>query len=176
MAQISKEYGGALFFAAEERGETDAVCEAMQMLRTLFAREPDYIAFLSAPNIPKAERIAAARQALSGNVPQTLCSFVLLLCERGYIRSFDDCASEYERLWNEAHNIVTAEVVSAVELKPEEQARLKERLDRMSGKDVRLSLKTDPTLLGGVCVTMNGTVYDGSIKGRMKQIKGVMVR
>lgn len=176
MTQINKEYGGALFSAAEERGEVDAVYESVQALRTIFFEAPDYISILSAPNIPKAERIAAVKLALTHKVPQSLCSFVQLLCARGHIRRFEGCAEEYERLWKEAHNVVTAEVVSAVALRPEEQAYLKERLDRMSGKDVRLSLKVDPSLLGGVCIAMNGTVYDGSMKGRIKQIRGVMNR
>ena len=46
----------------------------------------------------------------------------------------------------------------------------------MSGKTVRLSAHVDASLLGGMTVLMNGTLYDGSIKGNMKEIKDVMDR
>lgn len=176
MTQIDREYGGALFSAAEERGETEEVLEAIRSLQALFEENPNYLAFLSAPNIPKKERVSAVRQALQGHVPATLCSFVQLLCERGYIRAFSGCASEYEALWNEKNGILTALVTSAVPLREEEEARLKARLDKLSGQHVRLSTTVDPSLLGGITVTMDGKFYDGSLKGRMKEIKGVMDR
>ena len=91
MAQISKEYGSALFDAAGEHDETDSVYEAAKQLSAIFQENPDYIELLLAPNLPKPERIALAKQALSGNVPDTLCAFVQLLCERGYLR----CSAQY---------------------------------------------------------------------------------
>lgn len=85
MAQISKEYGSALFDAAGEHDETDSVYEAAKQLSAIFQENPDYIELLSAPNLPKPERIALAKQALSGNVPDTLCTFVQLLCRNAAI-------------------------------------------------------------------------------------------
>lgn len=176
MVQISKEYGSALFDAASERGETEAVYEAAKQLAAIFKENPDYIELLSAPSLPKPERITLAKQSLSGNVPDTLCAFVQLLCERGYLRCFPDCVAEYAALYDAARSIITAEVTSAVPLLPEEEERLRAKLERMSGKAVRLSLRVDSALLGGMTVLMNGTLYDGSIKGNMKEIKDVMDR
>lgn len=176
MAQISKEYGSALFDAASERGETEAVYEAAKQLSVIFKENPDYIELLSAPNLPKSERLAAAKQSLSGNVPDVLCAFVQLLCERGYLRSFPDCVAEYAALYDAARSIIAAEVTSAVPLRPEEEKKLRIKLEKMSGKTVRLSLRVDSALLGGMTVLMNGTLYDGSLKGNMKEIKDVMDR
>lgn len=176
MAQISKEYGSALFDAASEHGETDSVYEAAKQLSAIFKENPDYIKLLSAPSLPKPERITLAKQSLSGNVPDTLCAFVQLLCERGYLRSFSDCVAEYMSLYDAAHHTIIAEVTSAVPLLPEEEERLRAKLERMSGKAVRLSAHVDASLLGGMTVLMNGTLYDGSIKGNMKEIKDVMDR
>lgn len=176
MVQISKEYGSALFDAASERGETEAVYEAAKQLAAIFKENPDYIELLSAPNLPKSERLAAAKQSLSGNVPDVLCAFMQLLCERGYLRSFWDCVAEYMSLYDAAHHTIIAEVTSAVPLLPEEEERLRAKLERMSGKAVRLSLRVDSALLGGMTVLMNGTLYDGSLKGNMKEIKDVMDR
>ena len=176
MAQISKEYGSALFDAASERGETDSVYEAAKQLSAIFKENPDYIELLSAPSLPKPERITLAKQALSGNVPDTLCAFVQLLCERGYLRCFPDCVAEYAALYDAARSIIAAEVTSAVPLRPEEEKKLRIKLEKMSGKTVRLSAHVDASLLGGMTVLMNGTLYDGSIKGNMKEIKDVMDR
>ena len=61
-------------------------------------------------------------------------------------------------------------------LRPEEEKKLRIKLEKMSGKTVRLSAHVDASLLGGMTVLMNGTLYDGSIKGNMKEIKEVIDR
>ena len=118
MAQISKEYGSALFDAASEHGETDSVYEAAKQLSAIFKENPDYIELLSAPNLPKSERLAAAKQSLSGNVPDVLCAFVQLMCERGYLRCLPDCVSEYASLYDAARSINTADVTISEPLRP----------------------------------------------------------
>ena len=44
---------------------------------------------------------------------------------------------------------------------------LKQKLEKLSGKKISLSLKTDPSLLGGVRVELEGKELDGTVKGRL---------
>jgi F-type H+-transporting ATPase subunit delta len=71
---------------------------------------------------------------------------------------------------------VTATVVSAVELNETEKAALKQRLEKNSGNTVMLECTVDPSILGGLIVTVNGTVTDGSLRHRLREVKDVMSR
>lgn len=176
MTEISKEYAQALFSLAQETQSEDAIGEGMKLVAGLVRENPEILDFLAAPNIPKKERTGALEKALAGNVPEFVLSFAQLLCENGHIRSLERCAMEYEELWNDARGLSTARVVSAVKLTEEEQRRLRERLSAKTGRDVRLVCSVDESLIGGLVVTLDGKVMDGSLKHRLNEVREVMNR
>ena len=77
----------------------------------------------------------------------------------------------YERRFNAAHNIVAATVRTAVPLDQEERDRLKEALGKRSGKQVVLREMLDASLLGGIVVEIDGKTLDGSVAGRLLEIR-----
>jgi F-type H+-transporting ATPase subunit delta len=44
----------------------------------------------------------------------------------------------------------------------------------LTGKKVRIDFATDPELLGGVVTRIGSTVYDGSVRNQLQQIKEKM--
>ena len=60
---MSKEYGTALFSLALECGREQAYAEALDQVEAAFSENPAYFDFLSAPNIPMSERLAAIGQS-----------------------------------------------------------------------------------------------------------------
>src|SRR4030095_3935883 len=68
------------------------------------------------------------------------------------------------RLRRQAHS---AKVESASPLSGDVQAQIESELTRMYGPGLLLSYDRNPTLLGGVRITVGSEVYDGSVKGRL---------
>ena len=79
--------------------------------------------------------------------------------------------SEFRREINERRGVVVAEVTSASPLATAEQARMRERLVEMTGRQVNLQFATDPSLIGGVVTRIGSVVYDGSIRTQLQEIK-----
>ena len=82
----------------------------------------------------------------------------------------------YRRLLNEAKGRVEAKVVSVSPLEPDWVDQLRGQLHGISGKDVVLQQETDPGLLGGLFVELEGKVYDGSIRTQLENMKQRIVR
>ena len=176
MTGVSREYAQALFSLAQESQSEEAICEGLKLMEGLVKETPEILDFLAAPNIPMKERTGALETALRGNVPEYALSFVQLLCEHGHIRELEACVSDYEELWNDARGLSTARVVSAVALTEEEKRQLQQRLCARTGHEVRLECTVDESLLGGLIVTMDGKVMDGSLKHRLNEVREVMNR
>jgi F-type H+-transporting ATPase subunit delta len=66
---------------------------------------------------------------------------------------------------------VRASVLSAAELDGARQNRLREELERMTGKQVRCEFHVDRRLIGGVSVRVGSTIYDGSVSGRLEALR-----
>lgn len=176
MTQISREYAAALFDLAQETKNEVAIGEGLKLVAELMRENPEALEFLAAPNIPKRERVGVLGNVLAGQVPEYVLSLVQLLCEQGNIRAIEGCALEYEELWNAAQGLSTARVVSAVALTEEEKRQLEQKLSAKTGKKVRLECFVDESLLGGLVVTLDGKVMDGSLKHRLNEVREVMNR
>lgn len=176
MMEMSKEYGTALFSLAKECDAETEYKNALDTVSTVFRENPSYIDFLASPSIAKNERTAAIEQAFSGKIPEHIVSFLQILCEKGHMRSFEGCVSEYKTLFDASQRIIIAKVVSAIPLAAEEKDSLKQKLEQMSGNTVVLQCSTDKALMGGMVVEMAGKVIDGSLRRRLQEVKDVMSR
>lgn len=173
MTEISREYAMALFSLAKEENKVREIYESLISVKDIFNAQPEYVMFLASPGIPKKERINALNDALSG-YEEYVCSFVSLLTENGYISMLSDCVDEYELLYQTDVKTVKAYVSSAVELTDEQKNRLKEKLQKKSGREVELVCTVDESLMAGITVNMDETVIDGSLKRRLHNLKDVM--
>jgi len=176
MTEMSKEYATALFMLGKELGAEKEYADALKKSLAAFEESPEYLDFLASPSIPVKERLDAIEQAFGGSVPENVLSFLQLLCEKGRMRSFYDCVSEYGRLLAFSEQISVAKIISVVEITDDEKARLKEKLEKTCGHTVTLSCSVDESILGGIIVELDGKVMDGSLRNRLHEVKDVMSR
>lgn len=174
MSNIGKEYGTALFMLAHEQNMLPACADGMQTVGKTFIDHPAYPELLASPNIPLSERLAALQTAFAEAVPDSVLSFLQLLCEKGRINSFFEAANEYQNLLNAHDRIAKATVTSAVALTDAEKEKLRLKLEQLSHGKIELTYTIDPALLGGLIIEWDGKVLDGSLRQRLRDIKDVM--
>ncbi len=170
MTNIARVYGSSLFDLALEEGTQQEMYEQLGQIRTLFRENPDYVRLLSEPSIALKQRCEMIDEAFGEGARKYLINFIKLLCERGYLREFAGCCEEFERRYFEANHITRAVASSAVELDEAQQKALKDKLEKMTGKTVHLKVVTDPSLIGGLRVEIDGKLLDGTVKSRMTDL------
>lgn len=175
MEQVINEYAKALFELSQEGDCVKGISASLDTVLSVMEENPEYLDFLSSPNISKSERVAAVEQAFSG-MEEMIVSFLSLLCEKGRIREIKECISEFKQLCDAADKISVAQVESAVELSEEQKSALIRKLEKLCGNKVVLDCITDKSLLGGVVVKIDGKIIDGSIKHRLHELKEVMYK
>ncbi len=114
----------------------------------------------------------ADRMALSAPVKKLL----VLLAESRKLNLMPDLSICFRERLLAHQNIVRAEVTSAVALSPEKTAALAESLGKVTGKQVDLSVRVDPELLGGVVAKIGSTVYDGSVRTQLQRMRQELVK
>ena len=174
MTESSKEYAISLFSLAVEENREQAFSEDLTLVSNVFADVPELYDFLSSPAIPKAERTRIFSDALEGKVHPFVSSFMMLLCEHGRIRQFSECREEYELLLSQRQKTSHALIKSVIELTEEEKERLIRQLEKKTGRIILPTYETDPALIGGLVVEMENEILDGSLRQRLKTMKGAM--
>jgi F-type H+-transporting ATPase subunit delta len=69
------------------------------------------------------------------------------------------------------NNREVAMVRSAVALTDDQKRRLQAALVKATGQDVDLKVIVDPSVVGGVVTQIGDTVFDGSVRSRLLQLR-----
>ncbi len=171
-AQVAGEYAEALFTLAAERGESrEELLAGMTRVREALREMPRYEALLASPAIPARERVAAFREAFGQTLPPTLTAFLSILIESGRISLLGQIEQAFEGLVLGEKRTALAEVVCAAPLTGEEKQKLERALERRAGRQVRVSYRVDSSLLGGMRVTLDGELLDGSLRSKIESLR-----
>lgn len=168
MSEISTEYGAGLFAAALNAGVDEEILFESRVLSGVLNRE--YLRLVSNPDIPKAERVHLIGELLDGRVQPYLSNFVKLMIERSLAFEITDAFAEYERLYYEHHAIVTVICESAVALTDVQKEKLTKKLEAHTGHMVEIEYKVISSLIGGVKLSFDNRLVDGTVKNKLREI------
>ena len=171
MMKDSDLYGQSLYDLASSENLADDILCQMQTVRQLFTENPDYVRLLTEPSIPKKQRLALLDEAFGSDMQPYLLNFLKILVENGMVRDFGGCCRRYTALYNADRGIAQAEVTSAVPLSGQQLERLRAKMEEISGKKIQLQPKVDPSVLGGLRVSLEGKLLDGTVKGRLDDLR-----
>ena len=171
MTRAGELYGQSLYDLAASESISDEILKEMEAVKEIFTDNPDYVTLLSEPSIPKKERLSLLDEAFGDSLQEYLLNFIKILVEKGLLRSFSACLKRYRASYNSDHGIEDAVVTSAVPLKESSFEQLKKKLEGMTGKKILLRQKVDPDVLGGIKVELEDSLYDGTVKGRLKELE-----
>ena len=160
MMKDSDLYGQSLYDLASSENLADDILCQMQTVRQLFTENPDYVRLLTEPSIPKKQRLALLDEAFGSDMQPYLLNFLKILVENGMVRDFGGCCRRYTALYNADRGIAQAEVTSAVPLSGQQLERLRAKLEEISGKKIQLQPKVDPSVLGGLRVSLEGKLLE----------------
>jgi F-type H+-transporting ATPase subunit delta len=87
------------------------------------------------------------------------------------MRHLPEVAAAFEELVEDRTGRVRAEVTSASALPDAYYEQLQKALGEVTGKQVILVKKQDPTLIAGIVTRVGDKVFDGSLRNRLNELK-----
>ena len=174
MTEVGNVYGESLYELAKEESLAAEIGEQLTALRAGFRQEPDYIRLLSSPSLTKAERCQILDDSFRGKVHLYVLNFLKILTEKGYMRYFSDCCDAFTGHFDQDNGILRVTAVTAVALSEAQSAKITEKLNRITGKQVRLHNRIDPAVLGGVRLDYDGQRLDDTVSHHMDAIREML--
>jgi len=150
----------------------ESVTGDLKTYREIFRAVPDLQQALDSPALPRETKIKlldelAARYPLN---PIT-SNFLRVLLQNNRIRYFQEIFDIYIKSVNEHKGVVSAVVTTAAPLNPQEVKSIEDRIAAMMQKRVKLEMRTDASLLGGMTVQIGSTSFDGSVRTRLAEVR-----
>lgn len=167
---VAREHGRALFMLTEEVGTTERVREDACAVVKLLSDNPDYIKLLDTPALSPDCRLALIDEAF-GALDVYLVNLIKILTKKSLAYLIPKTLAAFEDDYMESRGIVRAEAVTAVPLDEARCETLRMKLEKITGKQIIIENKVDPTILGGIKLRYMGIQRDGSVKTRLDSFK-----
>jgi F-type H+-transporting ATPase subunit delta len=166
-------YARALFdVALAERQDLEQIDRELSGLVALVAGNEGLARALSHPAIPAARKRAVIQELLARSPVNVMLSrTLLLLADRDRLALLPELAEGFRARLLDHQQVVRAEVTTAVELPADRVAALQQGLAAATGRNVRLAVRVDPSIVGGAVTRIGSTVYDGSITTQLAKLK-----
>ena len=168
----ARRYARALLDVALEKGEAEALRAELQAMVALIAAHEDLAGLLANPavSVERKKKLVSA-VASRAKASDLLTRLLTMMGERDRLDLLPMVAAAYAKLWNAHRGVVAAEAVSATPLDETQTHAVSRALGAATGREVDLSARVDPRLLGGMLVNMEGRTYDGSVRARLLALR-----
>jgi F-type H+-transporting ATPase subunit delta len=172
---VARRYAAALADVVAERGEARQVQEELSAWELMIRNNAQLQEVFSNPTIPYDQK----RKVLSTLIERTrvrpmTANFLQVLLQNQRLTELGEVNKRFAHVLDERSGIVSAQVTTARPVPESSQQALRQKLTTLTGKEVRLSFQTDEELIGGLITRIGSTVYDGSVRTQLQQVKEKM--
>ena len=169
---VARRYAKALAGIAEDQGSLVQVQRELAAVADLVRANPDLHRLAFYPLLAPSQKAAAMDAVLAAaGVGDTLRKFFRVVASAARLDLIYNLTAAFDELVDERTGVVGATVHTAQPLSGPQRTALAAALGRRTGKTVKLDLRQDPAMLGGVKVQVGSTVYDASLQGQLRQLK-----
>lgn len=168
---IARNYAETLFELGRRHEALEAFGRGLDMVGGLLEEDPSLKVFLETPRVPDYDKKKVLRKVFTGVLPPPLLTFLLLLVDKRRQRLLGEIIREFQVLLDKQLGRTHVSVILAQDLGAEAMGELAAKLSRLLGKQVIPHVQIRPAILGGVYLKVGDTVYDATLRGRLKRMR-----
>ncbi len=161
----------AMFLRAERAGELDDVEDQLFRFSRILDGAPQLSVILDDPTTPGDARAALVGRLLAGRAHQLTADLLSQLARDPGARSYSHGVGEVVAQAADRKDKIVAVVQSATPLTDEQVSRVSVALARIYGRPVSAHVVVEPALQGGIKIRVGDEVIDGSVAGRLDDLR-----
>jgi F-type H+-transporting ATPase subunit delta len=172
MASVAIRYAKALADVVLSKHEVEQVRTELQGFSSLLSESRDLFNVLTSPAvaIQQKKSLLQAIAARTGYTPTTR-NFLNILIDHHRIDLYDEIQAAIHRELDQRLGIQTVRITTVSPLTGDQEKILSERLRDLIQKEIQLEVQTDAKLIGGVVAKIGSTIYDGSLREQLHQLR-----
>jgi F-type H+-transporting ATPase subunit delta len=174
---LGRRYAQALLTLATEAGNVDKVSRDLHDFTAGWRESRELRTAFENPSVSVATRRQVLRDiAQSSGMEPLVRDTLLLVSDRRRMAYLTEIVEAFDAMAEARSGRLRAEVVSAIELPEAYFTELQKTLEQVTGKQVAIARRVDPSLLGGVVTRIGDQVFDGSVSHRLNELKHELSR
>ena len=172
---VSGRYATALFELARDEKSIDAVKADLDRFAAMLAESEDLKRLVRSPVFSADTQAKAVAAVLDkAGISGISANFLKVLTANRRLFAVTDVIRAFNALVAKFRGEASADVTVAEPLSEKNLDALKAALKAVSGKDVTLNVKVDPSIIGGLVVKLGSRMVDSSLRTKLNSIKHAM--
>jgi F-type H+-transporting ATPase subunit delta len=172
---VSGRYATALFELARDQKVVDEVKADLDKFEALLNESADLKRLVRSPVFAADAQSKALSAVLAkAGIAGISANFLKVLTANRRLFAVSDVIRAYRALVAKFKGETSADVTVAEALSDKNLDALKVALKSVTGKDVALNVKVDPSIIGGLVVKLGSRMVDGSLRTKLNSIKHAM--
>jgi F-type H+-transporting ATPase subunit delta len=166
------QYANALADVALAQGAGDAALKQLGDFAAAFSVSAELRNFLTSPGVPReAKHDVIEKIAARIGAGKIIRNFLLVVADHQRTHILPEIVASFQDVIRQRQGIAEAEISSAIELSAAQKKRFAQTLERLTGKKIEAKYSLDPALLGGAVVRVGDTIYDGSVRSTLNEMR-----
>jgi F-type H+-transporting ATPase subunit delta len=172
LKSASLQYANALADIALAQGAAEPAAKQLADFGAAYAESAELRNFLASPAVGREAKHGVIEKILARlGASKIIRNFLFVIVDHRRTAIVPEIVERFQEVIRQRQGIAEAEVRSAVELNAAQKAELAGMLARLTGKRVETRYALDAALLGGAVVRIGDTVYDGSLRHRLDEMR-----
>ncbi len=168
---VARRYAKALFDAAREQNLAEQAHEDLKGIVGALEDNAEFRKLLEHPNLELNDKLTLLGNLFEGKVAEPVLATVYIMVERGRGELIGELLRYYAKIVDEVLGKVSAQVSSPQPLSEESKQQVADTFSTLTGKSIVIENIVDPALLGGIRVRIGDRLYDGSLAGKLSEMK-----
>jgi F-type H+-transporting ATPase subunit delta len=172
LKSASLQYANAFADVAIGQGVPQTAVKQLAEFGAAFAEAAELRNFLASPAVSTEAKHGVIEKIISRlGAGKIIRNFLFVIIDHQRSHMLPEIITAVEGVVRQRQGIAEAEVSSAVELTPAQKSELAKTLGRLTGKKIEPRYSLDPALLGGAVARVGDTIYDGSLRSRLTEMR-----
>lgn len=175
ISNISKRYARAFFEIANEEKQIEVYYKELYQFASVISENKSLKDFLANPIFEQTSKKGVVDNLIAKmKLSKMTVSFLRLLVDKKRIDILEDIVTCYRQFMDETLKKIRVNVKTAFPLSDELRSFISTNLEKSLGKTVEMTVEEDTTLLGGIVIGVGDTLYDGSIKNQLNNMRNLL--
>jgi F-type H+-transporting ATPase subunit delta len=172
LKSASLQYANALADIALAQGAAEPALKQLNAFGGAYEQSAELRTFLASPAVTVENKHAVIEKLTARlGASKIIRNFLFVIADHRRTQLLPEIIATFQQVIRQRQGVAEAEISSAVELSAAQKKVLAASLERLTGKKVETRYSLDPALLGGAVVRIGDTIYDGSLRGRLNELR-----
>ena len=172
MKSASLQYANALADIALAQGAAGPAAKQLADFGAAYAESAELRNFLASPAVTRTAKHGVVEKIVARiGASKIIRNFIFVIVDHQRTNALPEIVAAFHDVIRQRQGFAEAEVSSAVELSAAQKKQFAQTLERLTGKKIEAKYSLDPALLGGAVVRVGDTIYDGSVRSRLKEMR-----